>query len=375
MIFAIYAPASKRKCTIIMKKRLLIILYMLALGVAPSALKAQTVFEGKISADRTVNNFGDLVTMSGPVSCDFTFTNLSDKPASLYSITSSCGCTVPVWSKEPIKKGAATTIHVTFKNEDAPGEFDKTLTCHFTNLQKPVILHIKGTVFPKKISLEERYPVKISEALAVKKQPLQLPNLEQDTSRETEFEIANLSNKPQSVVLEKVSPNLTVTLSENPIPAKSVVKMKVRAVASREKWGLTRYEAKIKGLGTLKFEGFTKENFSTWSDTDKAKSGKPYFDNSTLYFASLSAGEVKRGEFTFKNIGYNPLKIYKVDALDSFVKILEAPSEVIAGQKASIKVEVSTKGLQPGEYSSIVMLTTSSPSRPIVNIFVSFIVK
>ena len=52
-----------------------------------SAAAQEKIADG-LEADKTVHNFGDIQLKSGPVSCTFTITNVSDKPAVIYSVVS-----------------------------------------------------------------------------------------------------------------------------------------------------------------------------------------------------------------------------------------------------------------------------------------------
>ena len=58
----------------------------------------------------------------------------------------SCGCTVPIWPKEPIMKGQQGTIKVTFNSAGKMGVQDKTVTLTSNAQQNPIVLHMKGTV-------------------------------------------------------------------------------------------------------------------------------------------------------------------------------------------------------------------------------------
>ena len=89
------------------------------------------------------HDFGDLVE-GGKVSFDFEYKNKSRKPLILQSVSASCGCTVPVWSKEPLKKRKSNKIAVTYNTKGRPGVFKKKITVH-TN-QGVQILYIKGVV-------------------------------------------------------------------------------------------------------------------------------------------------------------------------------------------------------------------------------------
>jgi hypothetical protein len=80
------------------------------------------------------------------VNHDFTFTNAGKEPLIISSAEGSCGCTVPVFPKEPIAPGAKATIKVTFNSAGKGGMQDKTVTINSNAKQNPMVLHVKGNV-------------------------------------------------------------------------------------------------------------------------------------------------------------------------------------------------------------------------------------
>ena len=80
----------------------------------------------------------------------FEFTNTGDEPLLIKNAKSSCGCTVPEWSKDPIAPGAKGQIKVQYNMN--PGPISKTITIESNATNKPdgmVPLRIKGTVIVK----------------------------------------------------------------------------------------------------------------------------------------------------------------------------------------------------------------------------------
>lgn len=98
--------------------------------------------------DKTVHEFGDLV-QSTPATTKFIITNDGNEPLIIASATASCGCTTPVYSKDPILPGKSVDISVTF-NAAVLGNFMKTVTVKTNASDQPVILKIEGKVDPKK---------------------------------------------------------------------------------------------------------------------------------------------------------------------------------------------------------------------------------
>jgi len=98
----------------------------------------------EISFSKTVHDYGT-VYKDGDGTCDFTFTNTGKEPLVLSNVRSSCGCTVPKWTREPILPGQTGTINVKYDTKRL-GAINKTITV-LSNAKTPsVVLRIKGNV-------------------------------------------------------------------------------------------------------------------------------------------------------------------------------------------------------------------------------------
>ncbi len=75
----------------------------------------------------------------------FVFTNTGDAPLIVSKVTSSCGCTVPKWSKDPILPGKTGEIQVKY-DTNRVNPIRKTITV-ISNADTPTVaLKIKGEV-------------------------------------------------------------------------------------------------------------------------------------------------------------------------------------------------------------------------------------
>lgn len=120
---------------------------------AVSGVRAQLVFD----LDR--HDFGSIREADGAVTCTFTGVNRGTKPIVLLDVVTSCGCTVPEYSRKPVLPGASTRIVVTYDPANRPGRFSKELAVYASDKRKIATLTIGGTVIPRPKSIEELYPV------------------------------------------------------------------------------------------------------------------------------------------------------------------------------------------------------------------------
>jgi len=90
-------------------------------------------------------NFGT-IKQGDVINHEFAFTNTGKEPLVITESHGSCGCTVPQWPKEPIKKGEKGVIKVTFNSAGKMGMQDKTVTITSNAKSNPKVIHLKGTV-------------------------------------------------------------------------------------------------------------------------------------------------------------------------------------------------------------------------------------
>lgn len=75
----------------------------------------------------------------------FKFTNTGTAPLIINQAFASCGCTVPDFTKEPIKPGEKGSIDITYNGKGLlPGRFSKTVTVRSNAKSKIVRLVIEG---------------------------------------------------------------------------------------------------------------------------------------------------------------------------------------------------------------------------------------
>lgn len=355
----------------IMKRYILLII--MAVGLL-AELNAQEKIGAGLEIDKTVHNFGDILLDSGPVSCEFTVKNIGDKPAVIYNVVSSCGCTDVKWTREPLMPGKTGKISVTYSNDEGAYPFDKNLTVYFSDVKKPVILKVRGVSIARKQPLSVLYPVHIGQ-FALREDDIKCGNLEQGGQKSNAVTVANISDSPVTVSFDEVSPNLSIKVSPNPIPAQSTAEMSFSVKADRNIWGKNYYWATpvINGKKQNRKIGiwaFTKENFSNLTEDQKSKGPRPMFKESTYSFGKVRKGETVHAEFTFKNEGRKDFCVYRVNADACCWSHSDIPVAA-PGESVTFRVHVDTKDMPEGEALTIVTLTTNSPLRPIVNLFIA----
>lgn len=134
-----------------MKKFLLSLTLLLAIGFTSFA-QAPTPENTNpnspvLTVDKTSHDYGTLY-QKGDGNSVFIYTNDGKEPLILSRVKSSCGCTIPKWSRQPLMPGQSDTIKVKYDTKRL-GSFHKSITITSNASNPTVVLKIKGKVIPE----------------------------------------------------------------------------------------------------------------------------------------------------------------------------------------------------------------------------------
>lgn len=100
-----------------------------------------------ISFEETLFDYGSIAQGSDGTH-NFIYKNTGKEPLVFSRVRSSCGCTIPEWSREPLLSMQQDTIKVKY-DTNRLGRFSKTISV-FSNAKRPmVVVRIQGEVVAK----------------------------------------------------------------------------------------------------------------------------------------------------------------------------------------------------------------------------------
>jgi hypothetical protein len=154
-------------------KKLFILSLLIVLSIAVSAqveekpVKKQKVKKKEVVVEDTLPKVPEIkftyliydygtIYKNGDGVCYFEFKNTGRADLQLTNVSSSCGCTVPQWPKEPIPPGQSEKIKVSY-NTGRVGGINKSVFVD-SNAGDRITLNIKGNVIeqPKEIAPESK---------------------------------------------------------------------------------------------------------------------------------------------------------------------------------------------------------------------------
>lgn len=113
------------------------------LGYATAQEKQEK--QASIKFDKVNYDFGKFSENDPIQKCTFTFTNNGDAPLVINQAVASCGCTIPSYTKKPVKPGEKGKIEVTYDGKGKfPGHFKKTITVRTNGVPEMTRLYIEG---------------------------------------------------------------------------------------------------------------------------------------------------------------------------------------------------------------------------------------
>lgn len=333
--------------------------------------------ENNLIFSKRVHNFGKISVKAGEQKCAFSYINKSNKPIVIYNILSSCGCTTPEWSKKPIMPNESGEIKVTYLNDQGAIPFDKALTIYTSAAEKPIVLRITGVVVDGSQKMESLFPHKIG-CIGFKKPIIRFGQLAQGESKGSEISIANLSNKPIKVSVVPRSAALTASITPSTIEAEHIADFVYNINTNAKRyWGNQIFTADlyidgVKQSKPIEIECMILDNFKNYTQDMIKEAPLVIASSSTYNFGTVKKGEKIKAIFNLKNTGNNKLIIHKIDDNNHNLTI-KYPKEITHRDIFNIEVDIDTN-LYKGEVVLTITLITNSPSRPLVNLFITGII-
>lgn len=105
--------------------------------------------KAEISFKEKKYNFGKIKTQEKD-SVTFYFENTGEMPLVIQKVTTTCGCTISEWTKQPVEKGEGGFVKAIFDPKGQNGKFLKSIYVKSNAENDVVILKIEGEVINNK---------------------------------------------------------------------------------------------------------------------------------------------------------------------------------------------------------------------------------
>jgi hypothetical protein len=340
-----------------MKKLVLLSVFLSLVFVGASA-------QAKIQFSNTKHDFGNVREANGPVSHVFTFKNTGNAPLVIQDVKTTCGCTSPEYTKEPVQPGKSGIVKATFDPSGRPNYFDKNLTVISNAEPNSVTLNIKGNVEAKVLTVEEQYPYAIDK-VRFKSGIFELYKVLSTGIRTENMEVINTGTTPAILVFENVPAHITIKVDPVSIPAgaKGIISCTFNATKKKDYGSVTDDIAvKIKSVkGTLTVRADIEEDFSALTPAELEKAPVATVEKTNYQFDKIKKDSKVSTTFEIKNEGKTDLIIRKITNNCDCVKSSIDNNTVKPGKSATLKLELTATDLGNQFYNTTVV--TNSPKK------------
>lgn len=323
----------------------------------------------EISFNEKVHDFGS-IQWNVPVTATFEVVNKGNKPLVITKVTTSCGCTVAGWTKEPIYPGATGLVKSTF-DAKAIGRFHKTVGVYCNAADKPIYLTIKGTVSTEAKNYDA-YPYQVG-SIRLDRNEIEFPDAHKGDKPVAEIKLVNTSDRTYEPVLMHLPPYLKAEA----IPAKlgkdraGIIRL---TLDSRHlvNLGLTQtsvYLARFSGdkvgeENEIVVSSVLLPDFSKLSEQQKLNAPSIRLSATELDMRSVGTKDKITQKVTITNTGKSRLDIRALQVFNPAVNVSLKKRYVEPGASTSLKVTLHTKGLKKQKASPRLLMITNDPEHP-----------
>ncbi len=321
-----------------------------------------------ISFDKMSHDFGSVAEDGGIVLYTFEFTNSGGEPLIITTVSASCGCTTPDYTKEPVAPGKKGMISVAFNPRNRPGTFEKSLNVISNAANSTEMLTIKGEVTAKTKTIEDEYP-NVYGDLRFDKVFVNYANTFNDETKTEVLKFINTGKEKIDISLTNSQLPSYITVEINPISVLPEGKGEIKVTIDGSKvedWDYIStlfylvYNGTINTTNRIYVTAILTERFS-----EEAKANPPTieFEKTEYDFGTVTDGDKIEFSFDFKNTGKADLLIRKTRASCGCTAVTVSSEPIKPGKKNSIKAVFDTSG-KSGKQSKIITVITNDPNTP-----------
>jgi len=349
-------------------------LLSLTLALVSLNLHAQSK-TASISFNETSFNFGEMQESGGLQIHKFEFTNTGGEALIIQNVSTSCGCTTPEWTKEPVKPGQKGFVSAAYNPVGRPGSFEKYITVQSNAEPSIVKLTINGNVAPKPLSVEDQYKFAFG-PVRMDMNHLSFGTVYKGQLQVKQVKVINTSAQPQSLKFENIPAHISVKVTPATLAPNQKGIVEVSYISSKkDDWGfiIDRMDIYVNGKTENTFKlvvsANLEEDFTKISADEKAKAPNISFAQNTFDFGKLKKGESASFEYSFTNTGKSNLLIRKVTAACGCTAVITSADMIPAGKTGTIKTTFNSAG-KSGQQNKTITVLTNSPENPKVILWV-----
>lgn len=320
----------------------------------------------------TEHDFGAFNEDDGKVSTEFKFVNDSESPVTIDHVRSSCGCTVPQYSKATVNHSDTAAITVVYNPSGRPGRFSKSLMVKLSNDSTEKLL-IKGVVIGAQNTLRSRFPVTAG-PIRLRGNMVTFGAVKTGKIKSQFVEVYNSSHSPVVPRWTDIPQYLRVTAAHETVqPGEQGVYSFVLAPTKSTPYGILTdsLTLNVPGEPPLRFEiaAIVEEDFSGLTEKQLADAPRIITDTDMLDFGDFSrTGQPITRQLRVTNTGKNDLLIRRVHTSEPGFTVKAPFSKLKKGKSGTVTVTFDPASFSAPLLNSRLQVITNDPSHPLTTI-------
>lgn len=326
--------------------------------------------------DEQRHDFGTIPEKGGKVTCDFTFQNTGNEPLIISNVRTTCGCTAPQYTQEPILPGNKGNIKITFNPVGRPGKFSKSIYVYTNTDPERTILRIIGEVTRDEQEQQEQYAYHVGN-LALKSLHIPLDKIIKGRLTTGFIEVENTGESPLTPEIEDLPPHITAQFVPATLQQKEKGILKITYDPDKTgDWGYRRDEFKINGASvgiqpddpakynTVTLSGTLQEDFDSYTEEQRENAPILVIGNRNIDFKVIKGTQKVQREIYIFNAGLSPLTIHKVRSDNSVIKADIKRDKLKPGQSTKLIVEIDPMRARSNIIMSDIYVVSNDPGNP-----------
>lgn len=341
-------------------------------------------FQGRIYAqqeglrfNKTTFDFGTIPMASTENVAVFKFEYNGNEPLTITNVSTSCGCSMPIWPKTPIKKGEKGEITVNYNSKSKTGVFSQKFLVTTNLSSKAYELEIKGKVDEDLTNLYSTYCNAVELGIRVQTPILKFGYIFENKSDTLGLKVYNSSNEIRHLKLAalpgyiKLAGNSKLELKAGEIDSFRVVLQanKVRSLGLLKGQFniLVDKTKKATYNNTINFSAYIKKDISQLTPEQFAGAPKIELSSSVIKLLKVDSKNEYLGVVKIRNNGKSTLSIGNVKSNNALLKITVKRKFVPSGKESELTIQY------PGDYQKyngqdIIYITSNDPKNPVITV-------
>lgn len=316
----------------------------------------------------TEHDFGAFAEDDGKVSTDFKFINESSEPLTIKHVRSSCGCTVPEYSKAKIQPGDTASVTVVYNPTGRPGRFSKSLVVKLSD-DTEEHLGIKGVVIGSQNTLQSRFPLGDG-PIRLRSNIVTFGSVKVGRLKSQYLEVYNASSQPQAPTWTDIPAWLRIKAAHDTInPGEQGVYSMVLTPTKSTPYGLLTDSItfNVDGQPPMKIEiaAIVEEDFSLMSKKQLEEAPKVAFDVDMLDFGDFTpeSAPITR-QLRITNTGKSELAFRRIYTTEPGMTVKVPVEKLKKGKSTTVTVTFDPASFTAPLLNSRLQVITNDPSNP-----------